>query len=1477
MAMSGTNSSMHLGIDASGAKQGADQFTAAITKIGAAVDRLDKATDVAFSKIKARLAGLDFSKVARDVGVLGSIKVDASLATNLTKLSSAIASFRPISAQTTSQLSAFAKALAQFHNPSADPAKLHALAQAVSGFRAPSQQQTANLQAFVHALNNIRITANIGAIVSQLHAITAAAQQARSALAGIGPANVRTPRPAGAGSGGRGYGPRSSLLTGPYDGVFSGANRATGELRGLENVANPSFQAASIMRAAVPALTSGAFIKALYDEGQALTAFQHTLEIATTVPGDAVMSQRKLGDAMQFVSDIANKYGLNLVELRQGFGLFAATAHVAGYTMGETKKVYEDTASSLRAVGASTEKQAQVWRALDTVMSQGFVSMLQLHRQIAPALPGVQISMAEVLFRAKNNLAAEVKLSAKQLDDAEKLLNELSRKKQITPEALFQAMALTREKTAAGLPTALASPQSALERFKTQWTLTLDAMNKNGVWDAMGAQFNRFADMLKRDDIASMFAKIAHGIADALRLMGDAVDWASNHLSILVPLLEAFVLVGAAEAGLRLVTAFTSLGGLIAGLVAPFAQVVRLGGELVSSGLDVMLGKVSAQAALASGAMRALSASVNLAMAATVLAIGASTAVMVANENELSAMGNRTQTFGEHMRTMWDAAKQGGSEFGSSLLSLGQTFGMISGSATSWGDVIENAMVNIGVAVANVTINILNDMRDIIAFTKNLPTNLGRMVLSGQAADFLGLAAAPPAEHIPNVTAEGVRAGIVARTKERLDREKALADAAAAAKPPPPAPLPDEYAPKRPVIGSPAASKGKSEAEKAQDHLDSMLKSLTPDLAMVERFQEEMDAINKAQAMGVHSKGAQGLASLMPPEEAKAFLSGEYARAIQSAKDKLLEAAGAVTPYQKALRELSIQEQRYTALVSLGLISSEKKNQLMAQATEHLQKQLNPFAEYNKQLDIENGLLLMGNKQREVQTKLQEMIKQAREDGKPLDDAEIAALKKKLELHQQLQQYAANQNVGLQAWANSFQDLYTELGKVEQKIAGDLSNALTKFITTGKMDFKSLADSILNDLTRVMVNSVMRDGMKMLGLIDEKDGADPKGASFLPQLLGIAKPDIPGQPGSGGGSWISKLFGGGDKKPAADNGAAGPNTIEGAMSANGGALPVVIAGKTDGVGGPDMQSQFDKTAQSAGAANDNKSNGSGSVDNGTWDMSTGSSGSTSKSGSSDGGGLDGLFDKLFNSGGVMGTLLGAGGGALGAYLGGKKWGAAGSIGGGVAGSLAGKLLGSLFSGKGGLGSLFGSSGSGGGGLFSSIGKGISSLFSSGSSSSGMDFSAADNYASWSDFAAAQAPIDAANSGFMGSPDMFNPGSDLMDSGLYSEGGFSGSPLSRSMMPSHVWASRSIPSYADGTHNTSGGIPSILHPNEAVIPLSRGRKIPIEAANGNSLGGGGPVTVNFNVSTPDADSFRASESQMHARLGSTIQRAVARNG
>jgi hypothetical protein len=132
----------------------------------------------------------------------------------------------------------------------------------------------------------------------------------------------------------------------------------------------------------------------------------------------------------------------------------------------------------------------------------------------------------------------------------------------------------------------------------------------------------------------------------------------------------------------------------------------------------------------------------------------------------------------------------------------------------------------------------------------------------------------------------------------------------------------------------------------------------------------------------------------------------------------------------------------------------------------------------------------------------------------------------------------------------------------------------------------------------------------------------------------------------------------------------------------------------------------------------------------------------------------------------------------------------------------------------------------------------------------------------------------AGGGMGGGGGMFSFESILgMALGAFSEGGLSTSPVGFASMP--LSAFRNAPHFAQGTTNTSG-IPAVLHPNEAVIPLSRGRKIPVEMGE---AGGGtiinAPQTITIN--TPDADSFRRSRKQVAADMARAGQGALKQNG
>ncbi len=103
------------------------------------------------------------------------------------------------------------------------------------------------------------------------------------------------------------------------------------------------------------------------------------------------------------------------------------------------------------------------------------------------------------------------------------------------------------------------------------------------------------------------------------------------------------------------------------------------------------------------------------------------------------------------------------------------------------------------------------------------------------------------------------------------------------------------------------------------------------------------------------------------------------------------------------------------------------------------------------------------------------------------------------------------------------------------------------------------------------------------------------------------------------------------------------------------------------------------------------------------------------------------------------------------------------------------------------------------------------------------------------------------------------------SAFAASGGISDSLSKNGMVPAG--------SFANARHFAHGGvtsgtdrIPAMLSPNEAIIPLSRNRAVPIE---GNL---GGSTVINITVNATDVESFKQSRSQMLARAGSAMAKA-----
>lgn len=117
-------------------------------------------------------------------------------------------------------------------------------------------------------------------------------------------------------------------------------------------------------------------------------------------------------------------------------------------------------------------------------------------------------------------------------------------------------------------------------------------------------------------------------------------------------------------------------------------------------------------------------------------------------------------------------------------------------------------------------------------------------------------------------------------------------------------------------------------------------------------------------------------------------------------------------------------------------------------------------------------------------------------------------------------------------------------------------------------------------------------------------------------------------------------------------------------------------------------------------------------------------------------------------------------------------------------------------------------------------------------------------------------------------------------GLFKEGGVAGQAVSWGDMPHFREGG-----YMTGT-NGMGGIPSVLHPNEAVIPLSRGRKIPVDLSGGSDIdagsggirsGSGGSRPINVTIVAKDPNDFRASKRQIISTMASATQKTQIQDG
>jgi len=266
------------------------------------------------------------------------------------------------------------------------------MAKSMAAMKGPSKASVRNTQAFGAALASIKAPVGLRNAAAQINAIGAAAARSAGALKMMNASMMGGMR-------GRGIGGQARQLTavGAAAGRANvGIGRLSGGMRGLENSMSASYHMGSQLRVLFGALTLGNFTKGVYDASLAVAKFNNIMKISADSPKD-------IANNMAFVGDVAQKYGIQIEGAMDSYGRLAAAMKNANVPLQDTQNMFEDASASMRVFGLTAEQQKLVFYGIQQTFSKGVGSMEEFRRQIGEQLPGFFPAAQDLLRKMTGN------------------------------------------------------------------------------------------------------------------------------------------------------------------------------------------------------------------------------------------------------------------------------------------------------------------------------------------------------------------------------------------------------------------------------------------------------------------------------------------------------------------------------------------------------------------------------------------------------------------------------------------------------------------------------------------------------------------------------------------------------------------------------------------------------------------------------------------------------------------------------------------------------------------------------------------------------------------------------------------------------------------------------------------------------------------------------------------------------------------
>lgn len=139
----------------------------------------------------------------------------------------------------------------------------------------------------------------------------------------------------------------------------------------------------------------------LYKSVQAANEFQKMDAIFQVAAGTVAGAKVEYEYAVQ----VADKLGKSIRELGPEYGKFATAARLAGLSLEDQHKVFEDFMTASAGLRLSTEQTERIFKALRDMFSKGTVQAEELKGQLGDALPGAFSLAAKAMGKTEAELA----------------------------------------------------------------------------------------------------------------------------------------------------------------------------------------------------------------------------------------------------------------------------------------------------------------------------------------------------------------------------------------------------------------------------------------------------------------------------------------------------------------------------------------------------------------------------------------------------------------------------------------------------------------------------------------------------------------------------------------------------------------------------------------------------------------------------------------------------------------------------------------------------------------------------------------------------------------------------------------------------------------------------------------------------------------------------------------------------------------